>query len=117
MKRSLTRNERIRKKSEFDDVFKFGIKSDYNGIKILVKKNRLSINRLGIIVKKGLNSSVKRNREKRLVKEAFRFLKPKIIQGNDLIFIVIKTGSSFYDRIHQLETLFRRFNLFMELNE
>jgi ribonuclease P protein component len=114
MKRSLTRSERIRKKADFDDIFNSGLKSEYNGIKLLVKKNRQSINRIGVIVKKGLNSSVKRNKERRLVKEAFRFLKPNIIRGNDFIFIVIKTGLGFYERIHQLVILFRRFNLFME---
>ena len=114
MRRSLTRSERIRKKADFDDVFNHGIRLANDGIKLLVKKNRLQINRVVVIIKKGMKSSVKRNRERRLVKEAFRLIKPKIIPGNDFIFIVIKTGAGFYDRIQQLEFLFSRLNLYME---
>jgi ribonuclease P protein component len=114
MRRSLTRSERISKKSDLDEIFKFGTRSVYDGIKLLVKKNRLQTNRFVVSVKKGVKSAVVRNREKRLVKEAYRHLKPGIIPGNDFIFIIIKTGARFNERIHQLEVLFRRLHLFMK---
>ena len=56
MRRSLTRSERIRKKADFDDVFNHGIRLANDGIKLLVKKNRLQINRVVVIIKKGMKS-------------------------------------------------------------
>ncbi len=112
MKRSLTRSERIRKKFQFEAVFKSSYRSEYNGVRIIVHANQLPFNRIGVIVKKGTKSAVLRNREKRLTKEAFRHLKPKITAGYDFIFIITKTGSEFFERINQLETLFCKLNLF-----
>jgi ribonuclease P protein component len=112
MKRSLTRSERIRKKVQFDAIFKSSFRSEYNGVRIIAHANQLQFNRIGVIVKKGTKSAVIRNREKRLTKEAFRHLKPRIAAGYDFIFIITKTGSEFIDRINQLETLFCRLNLF-----
>ncbi len=105
MRRNLTKAERIRKKSEFDAIFALGKKKEYCGIKLLYIKNDLFINRIGVIIKKGVKKAVKRNREKRLILEAYRSLKPNIVPGYDFIVLVKQTGSCYNERVHQLNYL------------
>jgi ribonuclease P protein component len=76
----------------------------------------LPINRIGVIIKRGVKNAVQRNHEKRLVLEAYRYLKSDIVQGHDFLVIVLRIGSSYSERFQQLEYFFRSFNLIKSYN-
>lgn len=52
-----------------------------------VRKNRFGIPRFGITTGKKLGKAVKRNRCRRLIREAYRQLAPEITGGFDMVFV------------------------------
>lgn len=52
-----------------------------------VRKNRFGIARFGITTGKKLGKAVKRNRCRRLIREAYRQIAPGIIGGIDIVFV------------------------------
>lgn len=51
------------------------------------KRNRLKINRLGITATKKIGNAVERNRAKRVIREAYRLLEPKLPVGIDIVIV------------------------------
>lgn len=111
MKRSRIRIRRFPSKREFAEVFNSDIKIELHGLKIRVKKTDLPFNRVAVVLTRGIRSAVARNREKRVVKEAFRHINPSLVQGNDFVIIIKRRGCSFEERSLHLESLFRKLNL------
>lgn len=54
---------------------------------IYVKKNRQSFNRLGITATKKIGNAVERNRAKRVIREAYRLLEPRLPSGMDIVIV------------------------------
>ncbi|MDI3496135.1 MAG: ribonuclease protein component [Patescibacteria group bacterium] len=85
----LRKENRIRLKKEFDQVFKGG-SSFYNkkfGVKIL--KTESNISRLGIIVNKKVSKkAVERNRIKRIIRDFFKNEIENLKLGRDIVIIV-----------------------------
>ncbi len=52
-----------------------------------VRKNRLGITRVGITTSKKIGNAVMRNRSRRVIREAFRQLFPRVGPGYDLVFV------------------------------
>ena len=52
-----------------------------------VLKNRSQNVRIGITTSKKIGNAVKRNRSRRIIREAFRILVPRIRPGYDIIFV------------------------------
>ena len=52
-----------------------------------VRKNRFGFPRFGITTGKKLGKAVKRNRCRRLIREAYRQLAPEIVAGFDMVFV------------------------------
>ena len=52
-----------------------------------IRKNRFGIARFGITTGKKLGKAVKRNRCRRLIREAYRHLAPEISGGFDFVFV------------------------------
>lgn len=52
-----------------------------------VRKNRFGFSRFGITTGKKLGKAVKRNRCRRLIREAYRQIAPEIIAGFDIVFV------------------------------
>jgi len=84
-------------------------------------KNNLSYNRICFTFSKGNQvskenhvswNSVRRNRAKRLGREAYRLIKPRLTGGNDLILLVYpETEMALSHRIGQLRFLFKKAGL------
>lgn len=51
------------------------------------RRNRYGVNRLGLTAGKKTGNAVKRNRAKRVMKEAYRLLEPEIRTGYDIILV------------------------------
>ena len=57
-----------------------------------ILKNNVGYNRYGITASKKVGCAVKRNRARRIIKEAFYHLSPKLAKGYDFIFVArVKT--------------------------
>ena len=112
----------LKKNYEFQNVFKKGNWYGGNLLTIYVLKNSKYSNYIGIAVgKKVSKSSVKRNRIRRLIKEAYRLEENKIIKGINII-IVWKTSAAFElanfkDIENDLKTCFEKASIYIKEEE
>ncbi len=83
MPQTLKRNERIRRRPEYQRIQKNGIRTHGRYLTLLILPNDLPRSRLGITASRRLGGAVLRNRAKRLVRELFRRTKAKI--GLDVV--------------------------------
>ncbi|MDR0504141.1 MAG: ribonuclease P protein component [Treponema sp.] len=123
------RDEHLKRRNDIRDVFGKGKRYSCQGTRLFVLMNNLPHNRICFTVSRAPKGSrswnaVQRNREKRLGREAFRLLKPRLCGGYDLILLVypdartdVSRSASFFGRprIHQvrrqLEFLFTKAGL------
>lgn len=87
----LSKKQRIKKKKDFEEVFKKGnfFSSNFFGVKI--KENNLSFSRFGFVFPvKQEKRAVKRNKGKRMFREVLKKESPSIKGGFDIIFIIKK---------------------------
>ena len=96
---------RLKLKREFDQVFSRGTKGVSDALVIYVLGNGMARNRIGLAVGRKLGKAVRRNRIRRLIKEAFRLENPTLPQGFDLVCIPRPRG--FPDKTPHLIPLFR----------
>jgi ribonuclease P protein component len=66
------RGERLRKRKDFDLVFKTGRRAGDRVLGIRMRENGLDVTRSGFICGKAVGNAVERNRVKRRLREAFR---------------------------------------------
>lgn len=110
-KESLTRRERLYKRNDLKCLFKKGKRARYKGLYLLYRKNKYKVNRCTVIAKKGFPNAVKRNRQKRLVKEAYRHLKLLIKTGYDIIIFVVPGHYTYKEYYIMLRSLFHNIGL------
>ena len=79
--------ERLKKSWEFQRVYTKGRKYWDHYFVIYVCRTQLLQARLGITVSKKVGKSVQRNRTKRLIREAFRELKPRLLPKYDIVVV------------------------------
>ena len=126
-----TREERLKGRNEIREVFSRGKRyvskgdagskgsagskenTGRGGTKLFVLKNNLSHNRICFTFSRGFGNAVKRNRARRLGREAYRSLKPRLTGGNDLILLAYpgEAGVTYAMRAEQLQLLFARAGL------
>ena len=82
---SLRRDERIRRRAEFRQVYERGTRIHGRYSTLFVLPNKQVSGRLGIAATKKLGGAVQRNRAKRLIREVFR--RNKISAGLDVVVI------------------------------
>jgi ribonuclease P protein component len=106
------RNERLKGRNHIQAVFKQGKKFGCQGAKLFVLKNNLTTNRICFTFPRGFGNAVKRNRARRLGREAYRLLRPRLRIGYDLILLIFpETRASLATRTRQLEFLFSKAGL------
>lgn len=86
-----SKKEHLKKTKDFRKVFKEGARFKKDGFLFYSLPNNLGLNRLGFsISSKNIKLSVRRNRYKRLLKEAYRRNKKNMKQGYDIVLVLKK---------------------------
>jgi len=78
------KHERIRRRRDFERLGASLLTASDATITVRLAPNSLNYTRLGIIVSKKAGNAVRRNRVKRLIREAFRLSKHELPKGFDL---------------------------------
>jgi len=89
-KESFGKENRIRKRSDFQAIYQGGSRVHLKSFIVLVNRNHQGRARLGITVSKKVGNSVKRNRIKRLVREFFRLNRDRLPLSADIVVIARK---------------------------
>lgn len=107
--------ERLKKSWEFQRAYKKGKKYWDAYFVIYVYHTQLKQTRLGITVSKKVGKSVQRNRVKRLVREAFRVLKYKLLPHYDIVVVGRSSacGLTMHEARDSLQKLFLRASILM----
>ena len=87
MDQGFSKKERLRKRKEFQLVFDKGVRCGNNQLKIFALSNGSSVSRLGLVVGRKFGNSPKRNRFKRILREAYRLNKGLLNNGADIVVI------------------------------
>ena len=112
MRRSLTKNERLRRKRDIRSLFVAGHSVSGGALRLVYRPNGLEVNRLLVTVRKKFGTAVERNRARRLVKEAYRHLKSDIQCGYDIGCVVYQKGLTFIETVRIIESLIKRAGLY-----
>ena len=111
MKKSLSRDERIRKGKDYQTVFKKASCISCRGAKCLYMDNGTNISRFAVTLTRKYGISVVRNRAKRQIREIFRLNKEKIKRGKDIVLILYPGDFTYKDRENQFLYLIGRADL------
>lgn len=111
----LTKKERLRKRSDFQRVFRSSKQVSCRGLKLLYCKNETTWNRCAFVCSKAQGNAVRRNREKRVAREIYRSRKDRLKSGFDLIVILLSGEYGYADRQKQFDTLVRDANLTLQI--
>ncbi|MHC4821264.1 MAG: ribonuclease P protein component [Planctomycetota bacterium] len=84
---------RIRRKADFDAVFRRGSRASDERMAVHAKPNDLGHPRLGLAVSRGAGGAVVRNKVKRRLREIFRLHRDELPAGHDLV-VVVKTPAA-----------------------
>jgi ribonuclease P protein component len=111
MRKSLTRDERLRKSRDIRELFTAAARLESRGLKLLHRSNGGKATRFGVVIARGSGGAVRRNREKRLTREAYRSLKGAIPPGHDVLFLVLRFGTPLAERRAAMAQLLGRAGL------
>ncbi len=96
----LPKINRVKKKRDFEAIFKEGLKFKNNLFILRVAKNHLNENRIGFVVSlKVSKKATVRNKIRRRLAEAVKVYIDNIERGTDLVFIVLPGAekNNFFD--------------------
>jgi len=110
------REERLKGRNEIREVFGKGRRFGCRGAKLFLLKNGLPRNRVCFTFSRGFGTAVQRNRAKRVGRETYRGLKPRLRRGYDMVLLMYpdapeKQGSARRDYAGQLRYLFAKAGL------
>jgi len=105
MKRSLTKQERLKSKKDISRVFLSSYKVSCFGAKLFYRENGLEKNRFMVTLVRNYGTAVQRNRAKRVMKEAYRLMKVSLRTGYDLVVVLFPHTDTLQTRMNQLEKL------------
>lgn len=87
MDQGFSKKERLRKRKEFQQVFDKGKSYGNDQLKIYALSNGNTVSRLGLVVGRKFGNSPRRNRFKRILREAYRLNKSLLSNGADIVVI------------------------------
>lgn len=90
--------ERLRKATEFQRVYDRRCASSDRFLLVYVAENDQKLRRVGLSVSRKWGNAIRRNRIKRLLREAFRLHKSELPVGIDLVLIPRSAGPVSLDR-------------------
>lgn len=105
MKRSLTKAEILRRKSDIKRVFGTSDVYRTQGLHLRIITNDLGWSRVLFTTPRIMKGAVVRNRSRRRVREAYRHVKSRIDGHYDMAFVIYPGDFGFSDRMRQMETL------------
>lgn len=111
MKESLTKKERLGKKSDLNKIFVSGSVYKCRGAKILFLKSSLSYSRFAVTLVRKFGNSVERNYTKRIFREFYRKHKVEIDHSYDIVFVLYPGDFSYQNRLEQFSYLMKRAHL------
>lgn len=77
----------LNRNGDFLALYHRGKSQVHSALVVYVRKNRLGVPRAGITTGKKVGGAVQRNRCRRIIREAYRELLPRIEGGWDLVFV------------------------------
>jgi ribonuclease P protein component len=104
------------------EVFNRGKSLGCRGAKLFVVKNGLEYNRICFALPRKFGNAVERNRARRLSREAYRHVRPRLKSGYDVVLLVYPEGevktsrprANFAGRMEQVLFLFAKAGLLRE---
>ncbi len=112
MRKSLTKREILRGRSDITRVFRQGERVSCSGLKLVYMRNGLPYSRVLISPVRNFGRAVDRNRIRRLLKEIFRDSKDHVLVGYDIVCIVFPNcGNTYSECEKRIHTLLQRGNL------
>ncbi len=108
MKESLTKKERLGKKSDLNKIFASGSVCKCRGAKILFLKSSLPYSRFAVTIVRKFGNAVERNYAKRIFREFYRKTKIGLKGSYDIVFVVYAGEFSYQDRLDQFNRLMKR---------
>ena len=111
MRKSLTKEERLKRKSDFDRVFAVGKRKSCSGARLVYAPNGNQYSRFAVCPVRKYGSAVERNRAKRICRELFRTTKDTIAPGYDIVFVIYPGKDTFKVRKGQFDELLEKARL------
>lgn len=78
---------RVKSGADFAQAYKLGVRDDAHWIVVYGRPNGLAHARLGLSISRKVGGAVRRNRLKRLLREAFRLRQRELAPGIDLVVV------------------------------
>lgn len=88
MNHSFPKSHRLSGRKAFAAVFGHKLRKNAGPLSIVARPNSLPHSRLGLSVGRRVGSAVRRNRVKRLLREAYRLTRHELPRGYDLVVVV-----------------------------
>ena len=111
---------KLKKNYEFNNTFKKGKYFSGEYIECFYVKNNKNYNSFGIAISSKLCNAVKRNRVKRLIREAYSTLENTIITGNTMVFLLKKKtvveDCNYYNILEDMKKIFQKIGILNEKN-
>lgn len=85
MKRSLTKRERVTDRRRVRNLFRARNTPRRGGLRVFYAANDADLSRVVVCPARGFAHAPARNRQRRLVREAYRLLKHRVAPGYDLL--------------------------------
>jgi ribonuclease P protein component len=85
---TLPRDARLRGRGAFSRVYDQKVRESRGPVTVYAAPNELEYSRLGLSLSRKVGTAVRRNRIKRLLREAFRLLRHDLPRGYDLLIVV-----------------------------